>query len=578
MRTVPQSGPLTSVGLHALAVVPEPVFLLDVVERHDPIVFRCSFVNPAYRALFGIADDLEPADCFGPGSLALAATYLEQALFDGDDVQYDDRLALPGRVLATTVVPLIDRRHECTQILGVVRDVTERHELLAQVEFHRHHDVLTGLPNRVRLHERLTEAIAHAGDFGATVALLLVDLDRFNVVCDSLGHDAGDELLVAVAKRIERVLRFGDVLARVGGDEFAIVCGDVTDPTDPTEAVAVAARVLGTFDEPLPVGDSDMLLQASIGVAIAAGGDDSPERLLRDADAALVAAKRAGRGRVAVFDDDMRTRAITRLQLEKDLHRALVRRELRVHYQPLVHFDGVEVIGFEALLRWEHPQRGLMLPAQFVPLAEENGLIVPIGAWVLDEVCAQVARWNALAEPGDPPLAMSVNLSARQLAHPDLVATVAEAIGRAGIEPSTLVLEITETVLMDDPELASTILHALRSLGVKLAIDDFGTGHSSLGYLKALPVDCLKIDRAFVSGLAVDPDDEAIVAAVVRMGHALGLEVTAEGIETLEQLEALESLGCDVGQGFYFARPQPGEVVTALVRHRLRWQKHAAAS
>jgi diguanylate cyclase (GGDEF)-like protein len=575
VRTVPQTGPLVSAALHALTVVPEPMFLLDVVERHDPIAFRCSFVNPAYRELLGIPDDVDAADCFGPAPLALASSYLERALFEGADVDYDDRLTLPGHVLATSLVPLVDRRHECSQILGVVRDVTERHELRAQVEFHRHHDPLTGLPNRVRLRDRLAEAITHAGDFGATVALLLVDLDRFNVVCDSLGHEAGDELLVAIAERIERVLRFGDVLARVGGDEFAIVCGDVTEPD---EALTVATRVLGVFDEPLAVGDAELLLQASIGVAIAEGVDDTSDRLLRDADAALVAAKQAGRGRIALFDDDMRSRAVARLDLEKDLHRALARRELRVHYQPLVHFDGAEVIGFEALLRWEHPQRGLMLPAQFVPLAEETGLIVPMGAWVLDEVCAQVARWNSLAEPGDPPLQVSVNLSARQLTHPDLVATVAEAIGRAGIEPSTLVLEITETVLMDDPETASTILHALRSLGVKLAIDDFGTGHSSLGYLKALPVNCLKIDRAFVSGLSVDPDDEAIVAAVVRMGHALGLEVTAEGIETLAQLEALEALGCDVGQGFYFARPQPGEVVSALVRHRLRWHKHAAAS
>jgi EAL domain-containing protein (putative c-di-GMP-specific phosphodiesterase class I) len=269
----------------------------------------------------------------------------------------------------------------------------------------------------------------------------------------------------------------------------------------------------------------------------------------------------------------MRERAVERLEVEKSLRRALLREELRVHYQPLVQFDCSEVIGFEALLRWEHPERGLLAPGDFLHIAEETGLIVPIGAWVLHEVCRQAAQWAERARDDAPPLRVAVNLSARQLAHPDLVATVAEALALSGLSPHLLVLEITESVLMTDRELAVTILHALRSLGVRLSIDDFGTGQSSLGYLKTLPVDSLKIDRSFIDGLGSDPDDSAIVAAVVHMGHALGLSVTAEGIETPLQLSELRSLGCDLGQGFYFARPQPSEIAQALVHHRLRWRE-----
>jgi EAL domain-containing protein (putative c-di-GMP-specific phosphodiesterase class I) len=267
----------------------------------------------------------------------------------------------------------------------------------------------------------------------------------------------------------------------------------------------------------------------------------------------------------------MRTRAVERLEVENSLRRALMRNEFRVHYQPLVQFDSSEVIGFEALLRWQHPERGLLAPGDFLDIAEETGLIVQIGAWVVHEACHQAARWIADAPEMENPLGVSVNLSARQLAHPDLVATVAEAIAQSGLPPELLVLEITESVLMTDRELAITILRALRSLGVRCSIDDFGTGQSSLGYLKSLPVDSLKIDRSFVDGLGTDPDDSAIVAAVVRMGHALGLSVTAEGVETPMQLMELRALGCDLGQGFYFAHPQPSEVAAALVHHRLRW-------
>jgi EAL domain-containing protein (putative c-di-GMP-specific phosphodiesterase class I) len=352
------------------------------------------------------------------------------------------------------------------------------------------------------------------------------------------------------------------------------VCGDVASTDD---ALTVARRVVAAITEPITLDDTDVVLHASAGVVLAANADDGSERMLRDADAALSAAKSGGRDRVEVFDDEMRIEAVARLELDNDLHRAVREQEFEVFYQPLVQFDDAAVIGFEALVRWRHPGRGLLEPGAFIERAEESGLIVPIGSWVIREVCRQAASWKAAA-PELEPLVVSVNLSARQLAHPDLVDTGDEALTGSGIDPSTLALEVTESMLMEDPARCSDILHALRSLGVKLAIDDFGTGQSSLGYLKQLPVDCLKIDQTFVEGLGRDPDDTAIVDAVVKLGHALGLAVTAEGIETNEQLRELEALGCDIGQGFYFARPQPGDVVGALVRHRLRWVPHAQAS
>jgi EAL domain-containing protein (putative c-di-GMP-specific phosphodiesterase class I) len=315
-----------------------------------------------------------------------------------------------------------------------------------------------------------------------------------------------------------------------------------------------------------------VFVSATVGIALIERVGDTAERVLRDAHAALSSAKVKGRGSVGVFDAIIRERVVERIEIEKALHRAVRQEEFRVFYQPLVRFAGAEIIGFEALVRWQHPERGLVSPMDFIPIAEETGLIVPIGEWVLREVVRQAAAWSA-AVPQAEPLAVSVNLSARQLAHPDLVGTVADAIGGAGIDPSMLLVEVTESTLMSDPELATTILHALRSLGVRIAIDDFGTGHSSLGYLKQLPVDCLKIDRSFICGLGMDSDDRAIVGAVVSMGHALGLSVTAEGVETPQQLAELEALGCDVGQGFYFAKPQPGDVVTALVRHRFSWRR-----
>ena len=546
-----------------LEVVPEALF--SILADADEKTFHWSWENPRATAILSrVAPD---ADRACDVVLSALQPHARTVLREGRPVVFDILRGDDGLSVEVELAP-VPGPTGCTSILGVIRDITERREALRQLDHHMHHDELTGLPNRLGLTERLVGG-ATPGERGGSVAVVFVDVDRFKLVNDSLGHDAGDELLVTAARRMERVLRAGDVLCRLGDDEFAVVARGLPGIE---EAVGLARRLRGVFVRPFVIGDGEVYLTASAGVAMWEGPGDCPERILRDAHAATTTAKALGRDRTEVFDETMRERATKRLDTERELRGALRRKEFCVYYQPLVRFSGTEVVGFEALLRWQHPERGLVGPRDFIPIAEETGLIVDIGAWVLHEVCREAASWAAAA-PGAPPLQVSVNLSARQLAHPDLVATVAEALALSRLDPSTLSLEITESVLMDDPQLAVTILHALRSLGVHLSVDDFGTGHSSLGYLKALPVDCIKIDRTFVSGLGTDADDTAIVAAVVGLGHALGLSVTAEGVETPQQLGQLQALGCDVGQGFYFAKPQPGAVVGPLARRRLRWRE-----
>jgi diguanylate cyclase (GGDEF)-like protein len=483
-------------------------------------------------------------------------------------------LAIAGRSkqVEVDVNPIVDEAGRCGHLLGTATDVSERHQIAEQLSHRLRHDPLTELPNRVFLLEALDLALARARDREREVGLVLLDVDHFKVVNDSLGHDAGDRLLAVVAARVQSVLRSGDTLARVGGDELAIICNDARWTED---AITLSSRVLHALHEPCAIDGREVYLSASIGVALSQGADDTPLRMLRDADVATYVAKSRGRGRVEVFEPEMHEQAVIRLETESALRHAIAAEEFCVHYQPLVRFDSSEVIGFEALVRWNHPERGLVPPLDFLPLAEETGLIVPIGRWVLQEACAQAARW--VAEATGDPLSVSVNLSARQLGDPDLITTIDDALAVAGLDPSLLVLEITESVLMEDRERAIEVLQQVTERGVRIGIDDFGTGQSSLGYLKTLPVHTLKIDRSFVDGLGVDPEDSAIVAAVVHLGHALGLTVTAEGIETPVQLSELHALGCDLGQGFYFARPQPGEIAQALVHHRFQWRQNATS-
>ncbi len=424
------------------------------------------------------------------------------------------------------------------------------------------HDALTGLPNRVLLADRLDQALARAGRSGGGVAVLFIDLDRFKVVNDSRGHAAGDSLLVTVAQRLRQAIRTQDTVARFGGDEFVVVCEDAAAGW---EAGSVAERIGEAFQAPFLVKGQEVFLTASMGVAVG-DGTDSPEGLIRDADAAMYRAKAEGRARFEFFDENMRTQAVERLEIESALHRAVERDELRVFYQPVINLSTGHVRGVEALVRWMHPTRGLLPPKSFIPLAEETELIVPIGQWVLEEAARQWRIWQD-ARP-DSPLTLKVNVAAQQLRRPQLCDSVQAVLDTNGLPPGRLCLELTESSFMEDVEYHGAALSALGSLGVELAMDDFGTGYSSLTYLKRFPLNVLKIDQAFVQGLGVDAADTAIVESVINLAHALGMRVVAEGVETARQAAELVALGCDLAQGYFFARPAPPEELDAM----LRWE------
>jgi diguanylate cyclase (GGDEF)-like protein len=372
------------------------------------------------------------------------------------------------------------------------------------------------------------------------------------MVNDAYSHELGDEVLAAVGDRMWAHVRPADTVARFGGDEFAILCDDLTREE---EAVELSERILETLSRPFELSGERINLTASIGICLATGQQDA-ETMLAEADAAMVEAKSRGQGRWELFDVSFRHRIMARLQLEADLRSAVDNDELVLHYQPLVRLDTGEITGVECLLRWDHPVRGHTLPGQFVQVAEETGTIVPIGAWTIDAACAQAVRWR---DANRRALSVSVNLSARQLDEPDTPNVIARALERHRLEPQLLCLEITESVLMRDASQALQTLETLKDLGVRIAIDDFGTGYSSLAYLRRFPVDVLKIDGSFVQGLGEDPEDSAIVAAVLRLAETLGVDVVAEGIETAGQLDTLRALGCQFGQGYYFSQPVPAE-------------------
>jgi diguanylate cyclase (GGDEF)-like protein/PAS domain S-box-containing protein len=444
-------------------------------------------------------------------------------------------------------------------VSAAVRDVSDRKQAQLQLAHQAVHDALTGLPNRVLVGQRLEQALARSVRMGSEVAVLFVDLDRFKLINDSRGHAAGDELLVTVAERLRGVVRTDDVVARFGGDEFVVVC---EDQRAAFEASLVAERIMEVLKEPVLVDGQEIFLSASVGIAVT-DGTGSPDSLLRDADAAMYRAKEKGRARSEYFDATMRTEAIEHLETQSALHRAIERDELRVFYQPVVDLASGVVTGMEALVRWEHPQLGLVSPASFIPLAEETGLIVPIGAWVLEQATAQLTRWRA--QRWGQHLTMNVNLAARQLRQPDLIPALMSSLLDRGLEPGALCLELTETTFMEDVGSHRETLAAIQALGVGLAIDDFGTGYSSLTYLKRFPVSVLKIDQAFVRGLGEDAADTAIVKSVIDLAHALGLVVVAEGVETADQVAHLLRLGCDLAQGYFFARPQSADNMEAII-------------
>ena len=422
-------------------------------------------------------------------------------------------------------------------------------------------DPLTNLPNRALFMDRLTHGLTRAQRRHEHLAVLFLDLDRFKVVNDTLGHTVGDQLLVEVSRRLTSALRPGDTVARLGGDEFGILLEDVADAET---AETVAVRVEESLGQPYRFEGREVFVTASIGIALSSAKLGLPEEILRDADLAMYHAKAKGKARHEVFDGSMSAPALDRMDLEMDLRSAISRHEFRLHYQPILRLDTGKITEVEALIRWQHEKRGLLQPDEFIGLTEETGLIVPIGQWVLSEACKQARLWQ-VEYPTTPPLVMSVNPSAKQFQNPKLVEEITQALDESGLAPSCLKLEITESTVMQDAPVTLTKLTELKELGVRLAIDDFGTGYSSLGYLKRFPVDTLKIDRSFVKGLSPDGGDNAIVRAVVTVAKSLNMDVTAEGVETEGQLAELKALGCDRGQGFLFARPVTAERVAPLL-------------
>jgi diguanylate cyclase (GGDEF)-like protein/PAS domain S-box-containing protein len=443
---------------------------------------------------------------------------------------------------------------------GVFLDVTDRKRMESELERLALYDPLTGLPNRALFTDRLGHALERRAHTSAT-AVYFVDLDRFKRINDSLGHAAGDEVLREVARRLQGALRPEDTVARFGGDEFTILCESVGGVF---EAVGVADRLQGPISEPIKAGGAELRLSASIGFALAENGElVEGQRLIEDADAAMYRAKERGGARAELFDSAMRERAVEAMTVEQELQRGLERGELRLFYQPLVDLDTGLLLGAEALLRWEHPERGLLAPAAFLEVAEESGLIVDIGAWAVREGCRQLKEWQRRGAASD--LRLSVNLGARELTHPDVVATVLGAVRGAGIDPGSLCIEVTETTAMADRASGFRALRELSHAGVRVAIDDFGTGYSSLEHLRSMPADSLKIDRSFVHGMSSDSSDNALVAATLALGRALGMDVVAEGIETGEQASSLRDLACPIGQGDLFARPLPPEELDGML-------------
>jgi diguanylate cyclase (GGDEF)-like protein len=439
--------------------------------------------------------------------------------------------------------------------------IARRRELEVALAHQALHDPLTGLPNRTLLADRLNQALARQQRNGGAVVVAFMDLDRFKLINDSKGHPVGDALLVALARRLEMAMRSADTVARFGGDEFVIL----SEGADSDARVgSIASRLKALLQAPFLVGDDTLHISGSIGLAVSSG-DETADELIRNADAAMYSAKERERGGFAIYQEPLHAGVVSRLQTERDLHRALDDGEFLLHYQPVCSLASGEAVGVEALIRWEHPTKGLVSPADFIPVCEETGMIVPIGEWVLFEAGRQIRRWR---DQNNLSTAISVNLSARQLVRPDLTRLVAGMLETTGADPADLCLEITEGTLLHDMSAAVKHLADLRSLGVRISLDDFGTGYSSLAYLRTLPLDELKIDRSFVNAMADDASATAIVGSIVGLGHALGLSVVAEGVETPSQLSALRDLGCDLAQGYYLARPAPAPAILPLLRSR----------
>jgi len=486
-----------------------------------------------------------------------------RVLETGETVTYEESAPTDHGTRTHLVTKGVYRDHRgfALGLLRIARDITERKSAEAQLAHDALHDPLTGLPNRSRFLDDLSVSISRVRRKPSYLfAVLFLDLDRFKVINDSLGHAVGDELLACFARTLKTWLRPSDLVARLGGDEFTILLDGMDGPEDATR---VAERIEAGLRNSLKIGDREVFASVSIGIALSTSGYERPEDVIRDADLALYRAKAAGRGRYALFDVEMHAKAMEHLQLETDLRRAVERQEFRMVYQPIIALDTRRLLGFEALIRWQHPTRGLLSPAAFLGVADETGLMVPIGRWCLRECCTQLAAWTAENDEASA-LTMSCNVSSRQLMHPQLLSYVREALSASGLEPARLRIEITESVIMEHAEAAASRLRELRDMGVQLDMDDFGTGYSSLSYLQSFPLHAVKIDRSFIERMRGGQNAE-IVKAILTLGRNLGLEVVAEGVETGEQDQLLLDMGCPCAQGFLFSHPIQAEEAAKLI-------------
>ena len=534
-----------------------------IVQTDEGIVYA----NPAAAGLFG-ARTVETllgrgvADFVHPDSrenFRARERHLREN--QQSDLKAEKFVRLDGQVRDVEVVmaSVIYGGKPATQIL--TRDITERRRAEEQLLHDAFHDSLTKLPNRALFLDHLKLAVNHCRRRkGYLFAVLFIDLDRFKVINDSLGHMVGDEFLITVARRIETCLRDGDTIARLGGDEFTILLDGIKDYGD---AQRVAERVQEVLGEPFHLAGRELFMTASVGIKYSGDGDEQPEDLLRDADTAMYCAKTLGKAQYQVFDAKMHTRALTLLQIESDLRRAVERKEFHVNYQPIVSLESGRISGFEALVRWHHPERGVILPSEFISVAEETGIIMQIDRLVLRQACLQMRKWQD-ALPGTRRMKISVNLSCKQFMQPMIVEQVLEILLETALDPCSLKLEITESAMMEGRDYTMRVLERLSEAGIELSLDDFGTGYSSLSYIHRFPVSTLKIDQSFIKRIGGDQNGE-IVRAVVTLARNLGMEVVAEGIETELQLDQLRALNCEQGQGFYFSIPVDVESATALI-------------
>lgn len=581
-----ESGELPEFVLHAASEV-QRVLDADFAGVHQHIPERGAFVlfggvglesfrrNGAAIASSGswLGHVLERKQALIVSDWSAASEFSEAAFFSSHDIASGIGVLVPGPESAFGVLSVqaggpghfnYEDGVFLQSVAHVLAAAIARTETEAKIRHQALHDAVTGLPNRILFEDRLTRVLATARRHGRSLAVLFLDLDNFKRVNDSLGHAVGDEVLRTVARRMASCIRAEDTLARFGGDEFVVLMPEINRPEDWS---GVVDRIDEAFQEPFETAGRQLVTSVSVGVAV--GGSPQPEKdaqaLLRDADLAMYAAKQRGPGHRELFEKRMYDTAVQRLDLIGDLHSALDRDEFEVHFQPIVCLDQQTISGVEALVRWNHPRHGLLSPAVFLPLAEETGVMVGLGRWVLREACRNLRRWHQL-NPDRTDLYVTVNLSTQEVHAPDLVASVGAVLEESGIPPQTLVLEITEGVLLSTDDLALTRLHELKALGLRLAVDDFGTGYSALSYLQQLPVDILKIDKAFVDRLGEEEDQELLLNGIIKLAHDVNLATVAEGIETPEQAEALRRLDAEHGQGFHFARPVTPDQIDGLIK------------